>query len=215
MTRRENDAYYTPGWAVEQLIRHRNHVVGRANEVVVEPCVGEGAIADPFRRRGAVVYTNDLVPTIDADVHGDAQTSHTWRAIIDHAIAHTKTEPFNGVAIDWTVTNPPFVAAMEILKQAHAHSRIGVAMFLRLSFLEPTEDRGPWLAAHPPDDLIVVPRISFTGDGKTDNVTCAWMIWYTDRDYVMRAPRQPIVIVEKEPDDVDTHAGSLFGEDRI
>jgi hypothetical protein len=53
-------------------------------------------------------------------------------------------------------------------------------MLLRLSFLEPTRERGPWLAANPPDLVIVLPRISFTGDGKTDSVTCAWMIWDKD-----------------------------------
>jgi hypothetical protein len=55
-----------------------------------------------------------------------------------------------------------------------------VAMLLRLSFLEPTRERGPWLAKNPPDLVIVLPRISFTGDGKTDSVTCAWMIWDAD-----------------------------------
>jgi hypothetical protein len=34
-----------------------------------------------------------------------------------------------------------------------------------------------WLAEHPPTKLIVLPRISFTGDGKTDSVTCAWYVW--------------------------------------
>jgi hypothetical protein len=50
-------------------------------------------------------------------------------------------------------------------------------MFLRLSYLEPVRNRGAWLAAHPPTGLIVLPRISFTGDGQTDTVTCAWMVW--------------------------------------
>ena len=38
-------------------------------------------------------------------------------------------------------------------------------------------DRGAWLNEHPPTTLIVLPRISFTGNGKTDSVTCAWMVW--------------------------------------
>lgn len=49
-------------------------------------------------------------------------------------------------------------------------------MLLRVSFLEPCNDRAEFLAAHPPR-LFVLPRISFTGDGKTDNVTCAWYVW--------------------------------------
>ncbi len=45
------------------------------------------------------------------------------------------------------------------------------------SVLEPCEGRGAWLAAHPPQALIVLPRMSFTGEGKTDSVTCAWVVW--------------------------------------
>lgn len=30
---------------------------------------------------------------------------------------------------------------------------------------------------NPPTRVYVCPRTSFTGDGRTDSVTCAWMIW--------------------------------------
>jgi hypothetical protein len=49
-------------------------------------------------------------------------------------------------------------------------------MLLRLSYLEPCNNRAEFLSVNPPS-LIVLPRISFTGDGKTDNVTCAWFVW--------------------------------------
>jgi hypothetical protein len=63
-----------------------------------------------------------------------------------------------------------------------------------MSYLEPVENRGVWLNEHPPTTLIVLPRISFTGDGKTDNVTCAWMVWRKDptalhRIFVAKNPR--------------------------
>lgn len=204
--RRENDAYYTPTWAVDILITHRPNI-GRPDQVVVEPCVGDGAIAEPFRQRGTMVITNDLVPTINAHVNGDAKAAHVWRDIerVTRACGRTLA------AIDWTVTNPPFIDAMEILKRAYDFSKRGVAMFLRLSFLEPTDDRGPWLAVHPPDELIIVPRISFTGDGKTDSVTCAWMIWHTGdtRPRPTSAYGPPIIIVPKVAD----APGGLFGEE--
>ena len=54
-----------------------------------------------------------------------------------------------------------------------------MAFLLRLSFLEPTLTRREFLRANPPKRVIVLPRISFTGDGRTDSVTCAWLIWTT------------------------------------
>ena len=74
------------------------------------------------------------------------------------------------------ITNPPFSDAFEILVNAHKQG-LDVAFLLRMSFLEPTVERGEWLAANPPDLVIVCPRESFTGDGQTDSVTCAWMVW--------------------------------------
>ncbi len=56
-------------------------------------------------------------------------------------------------------------------------ARVGVAFLLRLSYLEPCWDRADWLVQHPVSKLIVLPRISFTGDHKTDSVTCGWFVW--------------------------------------
>lgn len=224
MTRRDHDAYYTPDDAV-RILHERRPLIGKPGEVVCEPCVGGGAIAQPFRDRGCLVVTNDLVPTIEADTHNDACSRPTWDQLQTDARARldgSGRQWDNRITLDWTVTNPPFVAAMEILQQAYAHSRLGVAFFLRLSFLEPTEDRGPWLAEHPPDELIVLPRISFTGDGATDSVTCAWMIWYKPQTIVLQsdhvvnmtidAPHcgRPIEVIAK-PADGDDSQQSLWG----
>jgi hypothetical protein len=99
------------------------------------------------------------------------------------------------IDIQWTVTNPPFNKAIEILQYAFKYSTHGVAFFMRLSFLEPTKDRTPFLLAHPPTQIIVMPRVSFTGDGKTDSVTCAWFIWEKTGKY---RPIFPITIYPRE-----------------
>ena len=75
------------------------------------------------------------------------------------------------------MSNPPFGAAPRIVPLAVEHAVAGVAMLLRLSYLEPCENRSQWLSEHPPTRLIVLPRISFTGDGRTDSVTCGWFVW--------------------------------------
>jgi hypothetical protein len=162
MARRPKDFYPTPAWATEELLK-RVLIQGR----VFECCVGDGAMSSVLLKEpGVSVFTNDVDTERPADLHGDAASFPFWSKV---DLTRDK--------FDWVVTNPPFSQAMEILSNAHTYAKRGVAMLLRLSFLEPTEDRGSFLNSNPPDQLIVLPRISFTGDGKTDSVTCAWMVW--------------------------------------
>jgi hypothetical protein len=160
--RRSYDNYFTPAHATQALM-DRISLFGR----ILEPCSGDGDIARVCGSRlGTTVYTNDLHAKRPSQFHLDIRAAESWRVI------QRETGP-----IDWVVSNPPFSYATAIVKRSHEHARCGVAMLLRLSFLEPTLKRGEWLAANPPSALIVLPRISFTGDGKTDSVTCAWIVW--------------------------------------
>lgn len=155
--RRAWDAYFTPASAVESLLR-----VVEISGRVMEPCSGDGAIARPLVDHGCEVVTNDLNPSMHALMHGDATDPAWWR---------------KGKGVPWIVSNPPFSLASTIVPLAHSAATKGVAMLLRLSWLEPCEDRVEFLTKYPPTALIVLPRISFTGDGKSDSVTCAWMVW--------------------------------------
>lgn len=155
--RRAWDAYFTPRAAVESLLSLVD-ISGR----VMEPCAGEGAIAGPLAGYGCEVITNDLNPSMPTLMHHDATDAAWWT---------------RGGGVPWVVSNPPFSLASTIVPLAVKSATVGVAMLLRLSWLEPCGDRVDFLITHPPTGLIVLPRISFTGDGKTDNVTCAWMVW--------------------------------------
>lgn len=155
--RRKLDAYFTPASAVESLLK-----VVTIWGSVLEPCSGQGAISEALISDNRWLKTNDIDPAMPSMLHADATTPEFWQGWAEN---------------QWVVSNPPFKAATQIVKLAHAHASIGVAMLLRLSFLEPCEDRAEFLSEHPPNVLIVLPRISFTGDGKTDSVTCAWMVW--------------------------------------
>jgi hypothetical protein len=182
--RREHDFYPTPGWATSELLK-RVPVEGD----VFEPCVGRGDILRELAEcpRVRSIGDNDIDRLMPAMFHGDATDPAWWKSL---------------GPITWVVTNPPFNVAHKILPLAHATASVGVAMLLRITYLEPCSGRSGWLAKHPPTGLYVLPRISFTGDGKTDSATCAWMVW--DRFRCGQA-------IEVIPDPSDL-PGSLFEE---
>jgi hypothetical protein len=156
-TRRHLDQYFTPASATLEL----QYLIPFHESWVLECCNGDGGISKVLNT--AATKTNDIDESLAADFHLDASLKSSW-------------EQFT-VGAHWVVSNPPFNQAAEIVPLAYDYAKVGIAMLLRLSFLEPTKNRGHWLNKNPPTQLIVLPRISFTGDGKTDNVTCAWMVW--------------------------------------
>ena len=169
--RRKLDAYFTPESPIKALIANENF-----DGLLYECCNGQGDIAKNLRERGYKVLTNDIDKKLKAHRHCDASLSESWA----------------GLKIDWTITNPPFKQAAEILRQAYWNSNKGVAFLLRISFLEPCNNRADFLSANPPSRVYILPRISFTGDGKTDNVTLMWAVW--DKT----TPDQKIKVITKE-----------------
>ena len=165
MPRRPNDFYPTEASATGALLER----VALEGATVIEPCHGAGDITlQLIRRADCRVITNDLDPGFIANYRLDARLPSAWRKFID--------ENDYPIGPTWAVTNPPFIYAADIARRALEHVP-NVALLLRLTFLEPCEDRVMLLAERPPRRLIVLPRISFTNDGSTDSVTCAWFVW--------------------------------------
>lgn len=157
MTTRNKNNFYRTAEALTRVLLAEVSIKG----TVYECCAGDLAIANFFPD----CITNDVDPTMPTHTHRDATQEESW--VFPSA--------------DWVVTNPPFNATHRILPLAYESARVGVAFLLRLSYLEPCEDRADWLAAHEDnlDRLIIFgqSRPSFTGNGRTDNVTTAWMVW--------------------------------------
>jgi hypothetical protein len=179
MTRRVNDNYPTPAALTRALLQYVP-ISGR----VLEPCAGDGKIARVLKA-GNEVFTNDIDPAYWCDWNHDAASSMyaNPRAVPGSLEDSFLRTPFwsGRYEFDWVVTNPPFKEAANILSLAFDTALTGVAFLLRLTFLEPTNGRGEWLAAHQAQlsHLLIFgsPRPSFTDNGRTDNVTTAWMVW--------------------------------------
>ena len=170
--RRENDYYPTPQWATAHLLEALPVPI---QGTWVEPCVGSGDIAEVVRRHNPAGVTGDLVtgPFIDPDLVGDATQPETWDAF----------EELIGIPPGWCITNPPFNQASRILPLALERCTHGVIALLRLSYLEPCANRGPWLEQHQDrlSILFLPKRVSFTGDGPTDSEATAWILWGKQR----------------------------------
>lgn len=155
--RRELDRYLTPPWVTQALLDAFPEIKGR---VLLDPCCGDGRMARALEPRFRILVLNDIDPT-------SAVSHHEYDAA-DAALYQIHPA-------DWIVTNPPFNLCGQIAWQAVQHAQVGVALLLRCTFLEPCEGR-EWLARRPPDAVLALPRISFTGEG-TDSAPCWWFVW--------------------------------------
>lgn len=165
MKRHDFDRYDSPHWFVTHL---PNYI--KLEGVIGEPCKGGGNISNllPFFNSARGVWTNDIDDSVKSHFHLDASDPKSWELFPE---------------TDWIITNPPFNAALPILKNSLNHARLGVVFFLRLSFVEPTEERGQWLFENPRNLDLIYPRFKFRKgkDGKSwqaDSVPMMAMIWY-------------------------------------
>ncbi|MEO0988566.1 MAG: hypothetical protein AAFY20_23955 [Cyanobacteria bacterium J06639_14] len=169
LERVENDYYRTYPELVQVLL---DELAGTPHEItgqVLEPTVGDGVIANFFN--GCI--TNDLHPHPDwsPDFQMDATDPLFWQVLQEQG------------GYDWGVGNPPWLkdVVSKIVQQAYANAGRGVAFLLRLSYLEPTEDRGEW---HQQNDdhlrfvIPVNPRPLWRIDtSNSEAVTCCWFLW--------------------------------------
>ena len=172
--RRENDQYFTPKGLTRSLLRHVPTLAGAR---VLEPSAGMGHISNILKSDfNCRVLTNDIDATMPCDYHMDATGEPFWELM-------ESTSQFDPMRKRWVVTNPPYKQAAEILDGAIESGFEGMAMLLRLSFLEPTRSRAELLRDLEPmlSHLIVFsPRPSFTENGRSDSVTSCWFVWQWD-----------------------------------
>lgn len=116
---RQLDYFPTPPWAARagaELIRRLDPQAGS----VWEPACGEGHMAAALSEYFAVYAS---------DIH-----DHGFGDRVDFL-----SDPAAARGVDWIVTNPPFKVAPAFIRQALRLAKRGVAMLLRLPFLEGCE----------------------------------------------------------------------------
>jgi hypothetical protein len=170
MPRKYLDFYETPPVYTKALLCYVGTLI---DGKILECCSGDNAIADVLTEKGYHVTTNDIDRNRKADRCMDASREYLW----------------SGESYDWVISNPPFKKAPAIVKRAYHYAECGVAFLLRLTFLEPCLNRVEFLVNYPPS-ILVMPRHSFTGNGSTDSVTCAWFIWIKQKQQVMKFMKQ-------------------------
>ena len=172
------DRYYTPESATQALL---DYMGPRIYGVVWEPCCGQDWIGRVVRKHPGVERV------ILTDVDPDSAREEEFDFLSSEAVFDFQ---------DWIVTNPPYViphwrngtaTASDFVREALAYQKdraqasamtpCGVAMLLRLSWLEPCKEREDIFREHPPTDVLILPRVHYINAPGSNNMTSAWVIW--------------------------------------
>ena len=157
--REKNDFYATPPRAAEDLLRNYPSINN-----IWECAAGQGHLAEVFKAQGKLGRATELYE------RGYGETGVDFLK---------QTESWNG----WIVTNPPFKFAKEFAMKANELASVGVALFLKIQFLESVKRR-ELFEKYPPRYVYVYtkrcPQCALGGDFSkpTGNAVCyAWFVW--------------------------------------
>lgn len=164
------DYFPTPPWATRALIEKVLPQIGRrgdfSKQASWEPACGEGHIAAVLSEYAGSVAASDIF-------------DHGYGDVADFLnLPETKTP-----VADWIITNPPFNALAEkfVLRSIDL-ARIGVAMFLRLQWLESVGRYERIFQPHPPKIIAQfaerVPLHKGRWEPEGDTATAyLWIVW--------------------------------------
>ena len=165
----------TPPWATRALIEF---LLARGYA-----CAHQSVVSEPACNRGYMVAPlAEFFEVIASDVH-----DYGYGFAVRDYLA--KPAP----PCDWTITNPPFSLAQAFVDKALATSRIGVAILVRLAFLESVGRYSALFSVTPPTDIlqfterVVIHKGRLSKSGSTATAYC-WLVWRQPAE--RRAPTQ-------------------------
>lgn len=172
--RKKYDQYFTPQWATKILLYYLPEL--HTPVTVGEPFAGEGHIARVLAAEGHDVIASEYDKSLQGERYDGISQG------VDFFSAEAK-EMYNDVP--WIVTNPPYAAATgtaaNSFKRAQTLAGEGVAMLMRLGWLEACADRYDILPGL--SEVIIIPRVQFIGARGTSNSgPSAWCIWRKERE---------------------------------
>jgi len=168
------DFFPTPPWATRALMQV---VLGGPFHSIWEPACGYGHMSEVLRE-----YSDDVLATDIFDYAGYP------KAVADFL-------KWEGPGADWIITNPPFGDETEkFTLRAIELARIGVAMFVRLQWLESVGRYETIFKDHPPTCIaFFAERVPLCkGEWKPDGTTATayiWLVWIKGQE-----PRPPFWI---------------------
>lgn len=164
----------TPPWAtrapIEQELLPRGYF--RRGMSCWDPCCGLGHMVMPLREYSSQVLASDVHDWGFGDRHG-----------LDFTFAQADDAPW---PIDWVFANPPFTLAETFLDRALRLARVGVALFVRLQWLEGGERcRNIWSGSNRPHLIMPfaerVACIEGVWDPEASSATAyMWVVWMRD-----------------------------------
>lgn len=134
------DHFPTPPWATRALCRYleRTLNIDTGGQRVWEPSCAEGYMARALKDSFSTVYASDI---------------HDYgigARVKDFTLATFDENPEWPGPVEWLIFNPPFNIAEEFILTALSIARVGVAVFVRTSFLETSGRHRDLFKPHPP-----------------------------------------------------------------
>jgi len=174
--RQKEDFYATNPQSVRDLLDSCDFIEGSH---FYEPCVGQGHIAEVIKEYfpHATVVGSDLV---DRGYPNTIVADFVNRSLFDDGGEIPTTT-------DWIITNPPYKYAREFIDRSLSIATKGVAMFLKIQFLE-GQSRKAWFKKNPPKYVYVfsarqqpmrdgLEKNPDTGKEWSNTMCFAWFVW--------------------------------------
>ncbi|ATQ67801.1 MULTISPECIES: hypothetical protein [Methylosinus] len=159
------DYYPTPAWGTRALCEwlEAEGLASPGLQDVWEPACGEGHMAKPLGEFFREVYAADVC----ARGFGD----------VDDFLWHSDRRA------DWIITNPPFRLASQFATTAFDRARFGVAMLVRIAFLEGSDRYNNLFAKLPPSHIVQfaerLPMVKGWVDRNASSATAyTWVVWH-------------------------------------